>query len=161
MPVEFKDFSARIKAAADEVGVAWLHKWSNSIASKAKDTCQLDGDAGTDLRKSYRADVNSGKGEAFVGSPLEQAYWEEFGTGEHAVKEPHRRGWWVYKDGYEGGGGKVLTERQAKAMARASDGSVHATDGRDPSYTLENAFKYAAPKANADLERMLKERLGK
>lgn len=161
MSVEFKDFSARLKTVCNEVGNVWLNKWGNSIASKAKDTSQLDGDAGVELRKSYRAEVNTGKGEAIVGTPLEQGYWEEYGTGEHAVREPHRRGWWVYSDDYEGNGGKILKEAQAKAIAASSGGELHATDGRDPHYTLENAFKTLSPRAQADLQRMMKERFGK
>ena len=156
MAVEFQDFSFEVKAEINEKSIAWLHKWANSIASHAKDNCKLDGEAGIELRKSYRAEFDDNKGEALIGTHLEQGYWEEFGTGEHAVREPHRRGWWVYKDGYEGKGGKVLTEAQAKAMA-AGDPTVHATNGREPSYTLENADKAKKKRAEAELEKIMKE----
>lgn len=157
MAVKLEDYSFEVKAEINEKTIAWLNKWANSIASHAKDNCQLDGDAGTELRKSYRAEVDEESGEAQIGTHLEQGYWEEFGTGEHAVREPHRRGWWVYKDGYEGKGGKQLTEAQAKAIAESSDGSVHATNGREPNYTLENAFKAKKNRAEADLKKILKE----
>lgn len=160
MAVAFQDFSNVMKSDVKNIGTDWLHEWGNEIASQAKDNVKLDGEAGTQLRKSYRADVNAGAGEARIGTPLESGYWEEFGTGEHAVNGDGRKGWWVYKDGYEGGGGEILTEAEAKAMA-ADDPTVHATNGREPSYTLEKAGKKTAPKMEADLNRRLNERFGR
>lgn len=157
MAVVFKDYSANIKAIVEEAGRVWLLETGNEVASTAKDTCALDGEAGTQLRGSYRADVR--QKEARVGTPLEAGWWEEWGTGEHAVRNPHRSGWWVYKEGYQGNGGDVLTEAEAKAIAARNPG-VHATNGRDPSYTLEKAFKTNTPKMEDSLQRILNARLG-
>jgi hypothetical protein len=66
-----------------------------------------------------------------------------------------RPGWWVYKDGYKGDGGPILTEAQAKAIAE-EDPTLHATNGRKPAKTLETAFIVNKPKAEADLERRMK-----
>lgn len=155
MSVEFKDFSIEVKAALNDITKGWLHTWANEIASKAKDNTQMDGEQGVQLRRSYRADVDEGAGSAKIGTPLESGYWEEYGTGEYAVHGDGRKGWWVYKDGYQGNGGKVLTEDEAKAIA-ASNPSLHASNGRKPSYTLEKAFTATKPKAVADLENKLK-----
>lgn len=155
MAVEFKDYSIEVKAALNDITKGWLHTWANEIASKARDNTQMDGEQGVQLRRSYRADVDEGAGSAKIGTPLESGYWEEYGTGEYAVHGDGRRGWWVYKDGYQGNGGKVLTEDEAKAIA-ASDPSLHASNGRKPSYTLEKAFTETKPKAVADLGNKLK-----
>lgn len=155
MAVEFNDYSIEVKAALNDKTKAWLAEWANEIASTAKDNCALDGEAGVQLRGSYRAEVDGGTGEAKVGTALEAGYWEEYGTGEYAVHGDGRKGWWVYKDGYEGKGGDVLTEAKAKAIA-ASDPAIHATNGRRPNATLEKAFTTTAPKAKADLEKKLK-----
>ena len=157
MPVELKDYSFEVKAELDETAIEWLHTWANEIASHAKDNVQLDGDEGVQLRKSYRADVDEAKGQAQIGTPLESGYWEEFGTGEYAVHGDGRKGWWVWKEGYEGNGGAMLTEEEAKAIA-ASDPTIHATNGRPPAHTLENAFVVNKPKAIADAEQRLKAR---
>ncbi len=156
MAVYLEDHSIEVKAALNDKTLAWLYEWANEIASHAQRNCALDGEAGVQLRGSYRAEVDSGAGEAKIGTPLEAGYWEELGTGSYAANGDGRKGWWVYKDGYQGSGGKQLTEKQAKAMA-AADPSVHATNGRPPNYTLEKAFKTNKPKAIADLERILKE----
>lgn len=154
MSVEFKDFSIEVKAALNDITKGWLHTWANEIASQAKDNCAMTDDNGQ-LKGSYRADVNDSAGSAKIGTPLESGYWEEYGTGEYAVHGDGRKGWWVYKDGYQGNGGKVLTEDEAKAIA-ASDPSLHASNGRKPSYTLEKAFTETKPKAVTDLENKLK-----
>lgn len=155
MSVEFKDFSIEVKAALNDITKGWLYTWANEIASKARDNTQMDGEQGVQLRRSYRADVDEGAGSAKVGTSLESGYWEEYGTGEYAVHGDGRKGWWVYKDGYQGNGGKVLTEDEAKAIA-ASDPSLHASNGRKPSYTLEKAFTATKQKAVTDLENKLK-----
>lgn len=155
MAVEFQDFSFEVKAELNDITRSWLRTWANEIASHAKDNTQMDGDQGVQLRKSYRADVDEGAGVAQIGTPLESGYWEEYGTGEYAVHGDGRKGWWVWKDGYQGSGGRELTEQEAKAMA-ARDPTIHATNGREPSYTLEKAFTVNKPKAIADLEQRLR-----
>ena len=155
MAVEFQDFSFEVKAELNNTTRNWLRTWAAEIASKARDTTQMDGEQGVQLRKSYRADVNEADGVAQIGTPLESGYWEEYGTGEYAVHGDGRKGWWVWKEGYQGSGGKVLTEQEAKAIA-ARDPTSHATNGREPSYTLEKAFTQTKPKAIADLERLLR-----
>ena len=156
MAVEFKDFSIKVKTELNDTTIAWLYETANEIASHAKRNCAMDGDIGSQLRDSYRANVNDGKGEAKIGTSLEAGYWEEWGTGEYAAHGDGRKGWWIYSDKVKGNGGKKRTERQAKAIA-ASDPTLHATNGRRPSYTLEKAFKANQSKAIANLERKLKE----
>lgn len=163
MSVEFKDFSIEVKAALNDITKGWLHTWANEIASKAKDNTQMDGEQGVQLRRSYRADVDEGAGSAKVGTPLESGYWEEYGTGEHAVKNPHRTGWWVYIEGgsgYKGETNYYSSKEEAEAAAafiqRKYRKRAVATNGRDPNYTLEKAFTATKPRAVADLENKLK-----
>lgn len=170
MKFTFNDYRIDVKAALNDVTKEWLKTWSHEIASQAKDNCKLDGDAGIQLRKSYAANVDENSGEAQIGSPLESAYWEEYGTGEHAVDtSKSRKGWWVYTPGSPGPEGYkstvYATEAEAQSAAeyirRTYKKEAVATNGRDPQYTLQNAFKKVSPKAKADLESKLGEGLGK
>lgn len=166
--VQFQDFSFEVKAALNQETKAWLNEWANEIASHAKDHCQLEDDAGAQLRKSYRADVNEEAGEAHIGSSLESAYWEEYGTGAYAdtSKNGGRKGrsdWWVY---YRNSGPNPDTphydESTAKSVAARLQGAgkdAHASNGRRPSYTLGNAFTTNKPKAIRDLENRLGRKL--
>lgn len=161
MAVKFQDFSFEVKAAINDVTINWLRETAHDITSHAARNCSKDQKYSSQLRGSYANIVDEAKGKAAIGSPMEQALWEEFGTGEHADTnknggKPGRKGWWVYSDEYTGNGGKTRTEAQAKAIA-ASDPTLHATNGRDPNYTLEKAFIAIKPKAVPKLEKKLKE----
>lgn len=164
MAVKLEDCSFEVKAAINETSIAWLYEWADEILSHAKRNCSTEGWTSSeraDLRDHYKRHVDEVNGIAHIGNELQMAYWEEFGTGEHADTNKNggiqgRKGWWVYKDDYQGKGGKVLTKEQAEAMA-AGDPTLHATNGRDPNYTLENAFNANKRKAEADLKKKLKE----
>lgn len=165
--VEFQDFSFAVKAQINDISIAWLNTWAPEIASRAKDNCKLDGDAGVQLRKSYRSEVDESKGIAVIGSSLEAAFWEEFGTGSHADKSKNggkagREDWWVYYENNphpRSDTPHYTTQEEAEAVAarlRKEGKPAYATNGRDPNYTLEKAFKAVKPKAIANLEKQLK-----
>lgn len=158
MGVVFRDFSVQLKAAVNSTSLAWLNETGNEIASQAQRNCAMDGEEGTQLRGSYQSKVSGARAQ--VGSPLESAYWEEYGTGEFAANGNGRPGWWVYVEGMNNHGAKTRTEENAKDVAadmQAQGIPAHATNGRPASYTLENAFKYVMPKAEKELERRLGE----
>lgn len=164
MPVKLNDYSFEVKAALNDITKQWLHKAGTAVESRAKRGCKLDGQEGTKLRGSYKSIVDEGKGEALVGSPLESVYWEEFGTGSHAAHGDGRKGWWVYiKNGETRSktGQTYSTQAEAQEAAdflrKVKHLDAYATNGRDPSYTLENAFKSTMPKAKQLLAEMLGE----
>ena len=92
--VDFKDFSVNVKAAINNTTIAWLHETANEVTAQAQRNCKMEEDTGKRLKGSYRNVVDDGKGEAQVGTPLEEGYWEEFGTGSHAdmAKNGGKRG---------------------------------------------------------------------
>lgn len=168
--VVLTDNSIEVKAALNETTVAWLYTWSNEIASQARRNCQMDGIVGVQLRGSYTTSVNASQGEAKIGSPLEAAYWEEYGTGSHADTRKNggkqgRKDWWVYvKDQppRETESTHYKTQAEAQAVAdsmRAEGYDAYATNGRDPNYTLEKAFTNTKPRAIEDLKEQLKKEL--
>lgn len=164
MAVRLEDFSFDVKAKINESTIAWLHETAHEIASEAQRTCQFDDESGgKQLKGSYDSQVDEGKGEARIGSPMESAFWEEWGTGEYAAHGDGRKGWWIYIPGQAsmGGGQTYATKEEAEDMAayiRAVHGKeAIVTNGRRPNYTLEKSFKKVKPKAQARLESMLKE----
>jgi len=159
--VKYMDYTDQVKGLIESEKIAWLHTWSSEIKSQAQRNCRMKDNIGVQLRGSYDNYVDEQKGEAAIGTPLEAGYWEEFGTGEHAVdRSKSRRGWWVYVKGQasRGGGTTYETEEEAQAVAasmRADGLEAYATNGRDPQHTLENAFKVTEPKMQADLTQRL------
>lgn len=80
----------------------------------------------------YMIASKGGELEAKVGSPLENAIWEEYGTGEYALEGNGRKGGWYYED---------------------EKGKGHFTHGKTPSRALYYAIK--------NCENAIKSRLGK
>lgn len=168
--VQFKDFSMEVMAELNEATIAALYEIAAEVTSQAQRTCVMEDDAGKRLKGSYANSVDESKGVATVGTPLEEGYWEEFGTGEHADTaknggKPGRQGWWVYVKGQEPSA-KVSTEYRTKDEAEAVAESMqaegldaYATNGRDPHYTLEHAFEAKASWAEEHVAKKLKERL--
>lgn len=133
MPVEFKDNSLKVKDALNEKTIAWLHEAVGEIESQSKRNTRVDTGQ---LKNSWANTVDESNGTATVGSPLENAVWEEFGTGEYALHGDGRKTAWTYKD---------------------RKGKWHRTSGKRPSRALNNAFASSKGKLKSRLEKMLKE----
>lgn len=167
--VDFKDFRLEVKAEINDTTLAWLETWADEIASQANSNVQLDGDAGQELRGSYRKEIDRKAGEAQIGTQKEAGYWEEFGTGEYASAKgagSKRKGYWIYfPNQTTGPGGKDYAtrekaEKMLKYIEREYGKKGVVTSGRRPAYTLEKSYKSVGPKAIADLEEKLGRRLG-
>ena len=131
--VEFQDFSMEVKAAIGDAGIAFLKEAAGELVSQIARTTPVDTGQ---LKNSWQYKVDESKMEATIGSPLENAIWNEFGTGEYAKETGHqgRLGGWVYKD--------------AKGF--------HFTLGKRPNRTFGTAFKNLQPK----IIKAAKERFG-
>ena len=95
MSVEFYDFSMEVKSAIDDAVNAYLHEAGGELAGQVTQNSRR----GTgQLSNSWTYKVDEENGICTVGSPLENAIWEEFGTGEYALHGDGRKGGWHYKD---------------------------------------------------------------
>lgn len=114
--IEFVDNRVQVNKALDDAVGAFLLEASAEIVSAASRGSRVDSGQ---LKGSWKANVNESKGEAVIGSELENAIWEEFGTGEYAAKGDGRKGGWSYQD---------------------DSGNWHHTTGKKPNRTLQRAF---------------------
>ena len=169
---EFHDYSPQAKRKIKDLAIAWLHTWANETAAQAKRNTSTEGWTNgerTSLRDSYGCVVDEANLEATVGTPMEQGFWEEFGTGSHADTAKNggkqgRSGWWIYTPGSEGPEGyksrQYATKEEAEDMAAYIKSTYNketvVTDGREPNYTLEKSFIAVSPKAKRDLQNKLK-----
>ena len=71
------------------------------------------------LKGSWEYKVDTSAKEAKIGSPEENALWNEFGTGEHALHGDGRLGGWRYQD---------------------DKGNWHFTRGKKPRRSLYKAY---------------------
>ena len=114
--VEFEDFSIQVKNAIEEKALKFLEEAASEVESQARRNSRVDTGQ---LKGSWTHVVDESAQKATIGSPLENAIWEEFGTGEYALHGDGRKGGWYYVDDV---------------------GDGHFTHGKTPNRTLQRAF---------------------
>lgn len=116
--VKFVDNSMEVINNAENAIEAVLLECAAELVSQTARNTRVDTGQ---LKNSWKAIVHKkGNGfEAVIGSTLENAIWEEFGTGEHALKGNGRKGGWYYVD---------------------EKGEGHFTRGKKPSRAFHHAF---------------------
>lgn len=147
MAVEFIDFSIKVTEAMEEALIAGLYEAAGEIEARTiRNSRQGHSYGDIQARELWDHNVDEGDMSASIGSPHEAGYWEEFGTGEHALNGDGRKGWWVYVEGQESGkGGKTYATKeeadQTVAYLRSQGLEAYSTDGIDPNRPLHRAFQ--------------------
>ena len=114
--VEFKDFSIKVQGLIDDRINAVLEECAGELESEVKRNSRVDTGK---TKNSFRHQVDNSKHTAYIGSSDENAIWEEYGTGEYAIKGNGRQGGWTYKD---------------------AKGDWHKTTGKKPSRAFHDAY---------------------
>lgn len=95
MTVDFHDFSVKVKGAMDDRINAVLEECAAELESQTKRNSRVKT---SKTKNSFQHKVVESEHVAYIGSNEENAIWEEFGTGEHALMGNGRKGGWRYKD---------------------------------------------------------------
>lgn len=130
--VIFEDFTVQVQGAIDDKINIALEECAGELEAQAKRNTRVDTGK---TKNSWRHVVDDAEHKAMVGSSDENAIWEEFGTGEHALNGDGRKGGWSYKD---------------------EEGKWHHTMGKKPSRALWNAFNSLKSKIMKHLADTLK-----
>lgn len=88
--VQFEDFTIEVTAAIDDRISAALEEAAGELESQVKQNSRV---ASGKTRNSFKHKVVDADHIAYIGSDAENAIWEEFGTGEHALQGNGRKGW--------------------------------------------------------------------
>lgn len=114
--IEFKDNRVEVKRAIEgKIGKFLVEVSSLVVAQVAKNTRVKTGQT----KNSWKANVNESKNEAIIGSELENAIWEEFGTGEYALNGNGRKTPWGYKNKITGKRYKTKGKKPTRAFYKA------------------------------------------
>ena len=116
--VKFEDNRIQVKNAMHNKMLAVLEECAGELESQVKRNTRVD-TGQTKNSWGHIVTVNNGEYVGMVGSSQQNAIWEEFGTGEHALANNGRKGGWHYKD---------------------AKGKWHYTTGKKPSRALHNAW---------------------
>lgn len=132
--VEFRDYSIEVLNAMDNKVEAVLAEVSGELVSQTKRNSRVDTGK---TKNSFRYEVSKSNHSftSHIGSPDQNAIWEEFGTGEYALHGDGRKGGWHYKD---------------------AKGKWHFTRGKTPSRAFWNAFNSTKDKIIKRIQNALK-----
>ena len=130
--VKFHDYSVQVLKVMDDRIFAALEKGAARIESAAKKNSRVDTGQ---TKNSFQHKVVESESAAYIGSNYENAIWEEFGTGEYALKGNGRKGGWFYVD---------------------DNGDGHFTMGKKPSRAFQKAYDSNKNAVKADFEEELK-----
>lgn len=143
MPVEFRDYSMKVSAQMKDAAKRFLIEAAHEVTSQ---TIRTTPTKKTQLRGSWSNSVDENAMSAQIGSPLEESFWNEFGTGSHAIHGDGRKGWWVYIEGQPRGekNSRVYDSQQEAEEAvqylRSQGLPAVATNGEDAHLTLQKVF---------------------
>lgn len=135
--VEFHDYSMQVKAAINDAALQFLEEAASEIETQTiRNMDKADANDTTALKRSWRHYVDAAKGEAVVGSPLENAVYTEFGTGEYAYNGKGRKGGWYVS------GDKLTPKAKSRMRKRTlkNGKELYFTRGKKPVRMLHNAF---------------------
>lgn len=154
--VEFIDNSIKVNRAIEDAIAAFLDDAGGEIISQTVKNYDSAGRVDTGQTKgSFKYVVDESKGEVVMGSPLENAIWEEFGTGEYAVKKNGRKGGWYIHE-------SKLSSKAKSRMKRVEgkDGKVfYFTLGKKPNRPFEKAYNSTKSKIIKRAEQIFKSKL--
>ena len=141
--VEIQDFTIKVKKAMNEAALKWLEESAIVIHGEVDRTAKTGRVNGGDTRQKWKWVVDEKKMEATVGNPLENAIWEEFGTGEYADGGKGKKGGWYIPIG-EGKDqiSQAVVDAYGFKVVHGKNGMDFAfTKGKKPKRTLYNAYR--------------------
>lgn len=150
---EFQDNSLHVKAAIESACLAWLYEAAGEIKSRTQRNARVDTGQ---TKNSWQYIVNAGEKKATIGNPLENAVWEEFGTGQYALNGDGRKTpWYIPVDSYTGV--KKPTYQGKVTVVYGKDGKqFYKTDGKKPQRSLQKAYDSLKNKLQKNLESRMK-----
>ena len=120
--VQFIDNTIEVIGAIKDAALVFLEEAAGELESQAMRNTRVDTGQ---TKGAWSHKIEESALQAIVGNPLENAIWEEFGTGEYAVNGNGRKTPWRYQD---------------------VRGNWHTTKGKRPSRAFEKAKAEAEPK---------------
>lgn len=130
--VKFEDNSIKVKKALADVCESWLYEASGLMEAQVKRNTPVDTGQ---LKGSWQYKVDISEMKSTIGSNLENAIWNEYGTGQYALNGDGRKTPWFYTD---------------------RKGNGHFTHGKRPVRSLHNAFESLRERLQKQLETKLK-----
>lgn len=141
--VQFSDNNISIKSEINEKSLKWLKEIASEIESQVKRNTRVDTGQ---TKKHWQHYLEEKEGRAYIGNDLENALWEEFGTGEYAINGDGRNGVWYVPEEKCIGKSKPTYNGKVEIVYGKDGTAFYKTNGKKPSRALTKAFEVVKPK---------------
>lgn len=140
--IKFEDYSDDVKKEIRNQALLFLEESTGSLEGMTKRNSRVG--LTSETKGSYNHTVDSQKLIGYVGSNLENAIWEEYGTGEHALNHDGRKGGWWIRVGMGQGqiSPNIVNKYGWEKVMRDDDDSIIAvyTHGKKPQRPMFHAY---------------------
>lgn len=149
--VVFEEYSIEVKNAIDSKIEAVLEECAGELESQVKRNSRYaSGKTKNSFRHGITRNFASGEFIAHIGSNDENAIWEEFGTGEYALKGGRKGGWYIPAE-------KLSAKAKRKMRKTKIKGKIYYfTRGKTPSRAFWKAFTQKKSKIINRIQNSLK-----
>lgn len=151
--IRLSDYLPEIKAAIKQAALQWMEETAGELEAQTKRATTSDTGQ---TKNSWKHDVDADAMEAVVGSDLENAIWEEYGTGEFAAEGNGRKGAWYVPVESVTGSKKPTYNGQVVIVYGRGGQAFYKTNGKQPKKMLHGAWDRVIPKAKKALAAKIK-----
>ena len=117
--IKFIDHTEEVKGLLADLAYKTLEEVAGELESQVKRNTRVKtGQTKNSWSHRVTGSMMAGEYKAEIGSSMENAIWEEFGTGEYALNGDGRKGGWFYEDD-EGIGHFTRGKRPSRAFYKA------------------------------------------
>lgn len=151
MSVEFKDYSVEIKSEINQKSLSFLEAIASEIESQVVKNSRVDTGY---TKRNWKHYVEQTELKAYIGNELENAFWEEFGTGEYAVNKDGRPTPWYVPVEKVKGKKKPTFNGKVEIIYGKNGRAFYKTNGKKPSRSFTKAFETVKPKVERQAEKI-------
>lgn len=151
--ITFTNNTAQIIDMLKSQAIEFLYEAGGELTTQITRSVAVDSG---ELKNSFQYIVDENDLKVVVGSPLENAIWEEFGTGEYAVNGDGRKdAWYIYVDNYVGK--SKPTYKGKVTIVYGEDGKAfYKTDGKKPKRYFSTSYEKVKPKLERRINSIMK-----
>jgi len=154
--VEFENNILKVKEALDRMAERFLEESGQVVEAQAVQNTAVDS---THTRESWGHIVDTSENSVTIGNPLENAVWEEYGTGDYALEGNGRKTAWYVPVELCTGRKKPSFNGEVVIVYGKDGKAYYKTNGKKPKRMLHNAYHTKKPSLIRRANQLMKEAL--
>lgn len=136
--VEFKDNRISVKKGLGQKALIWIEEILAELESQTIRNTRTDTG---NTKRNWKHFIDENICEGYLGNVLENALWEELGTGEYAINGDGRKGAWYVPIEWVTGHNKPTYYGKVTVVYNKEGKAFYKTNGKKPTRAMTKAFE--------------------